>query len=185
MYADMRLTIDIIKIIGGTRKSKNRVKKIDGAIYEYYKKHELENIKKEWSKLGLSECLMRILRQTVNAYYRKEYAVTVIVLSTQWEDIICKKAHDNGRKTTKTTKKYFSKLLARNGYTMIFKSYYDDYIMYNCNSSKDTIVDVPGRHSAAHGFYASYPTRKAALNAILFTHFLLKLEPLEEDKTNG
>ena len=185
LYADMRLTIDIIKIIGGTRKSKNRVKKIDGAIYEYYKKHELENIKKEWSKLGLSECLMRILRQTVNAYYRKEYAVTVIVLSTQWEDIICKKAHDNGRKTTKTTKKYFSKLLARNGYTMIFKSYYDDYIMYNCNSSKDTIVDVPGRHSAAHGFYASYPTRKAALNAILFTHFLLKLEPLEEDKTNG
>lgn len=185
LYADMRLTIDIIKIIGGTRKSKNRVKKIDGAIYEYYKKHELENIKKEWSKLGLSECLMRILRQTVNAYYRKEYAVTVIVLSTQWEDIICKKAHDNGRKTTKTTKKYFSKLLARNGYTMIFKSYYDDYIMYNCNSSKDTIVDVPGRHSAAHGFYASYPTRKAALNAILFTHFLLKLEPLEEDKPNG
>ena len=90
-----------------------------------------------------------------------------------------------GERQQRQQRSIFSKLLARNGYTMIFKSYYDDYIMYNCNSSKDTIVDVPGRHSAAHGFYASYPTRKAALNAILFTHFLLKLEPLEEDKTNG
>jgi hypothetical protein len=57
--------------------------------------------------------------------------------------------------------------------------------MYNCNSSAETILDVPGRNSAAHSFYESYPTRKAALNAILFTDFLLNLEPLEEENING
>lgn len=179
--ADIKLTLDIIDIVGGTRKSKNRVKKIDRVIYGYYTKPTIEKMKKEWRELNLPEHWMRILHQAVQAYHRKEYAITVIVLSTQWEGIIYRKAHDNGRKISKKTKEYFSTIVEQNNYLEIFKSYYDDFIMYNCNSSADTIVDVPGRHSAAHSFYESYPTRKAALNAILFTDFLLRLKPLEEE----
>ena len=179
--ADIKLTFDVIDIVGSTHKSKNRVKKIDHAIYGYYTKPAIEEMKKEWRRLDLPEHLMRILHQAVQAYHRKEYAITVIVLSTQWEGIIYRKAHDNGRKRTKKTKEYFSTLTSQNNYLEIFKSYYDDFIMYDCNSLEETIADVPGRHSAAHSFYETYPTRKAALNAILFTDFLLRLKPLEEE----
>ncbi len=171
----------MIDIVGSTRKSKNRVKKIDRALYGYYTKSVIEGMKKEWRGLDLPEYLMRILHQAVQAYHRKEYAITVIVLSTQWEGIIYRKAHDNGRKSTQKTKEYFSTLASQNNYLEIFKSYYDNFIMYNCNSPEEAIADVPGRHSAAHGFYEKYPTRKAALNAILFTDFLLRLKPLEEE----
>lgn len=179
--ADIKLTFDVIDIVGSTRKSNNRVKKIDRAIYGYYTKPVIEGMKKEWRGLDLPEYLMRILHQAVQAYHRKEYAITVIVLSTQWEGIIYRKAHDNGRKRISKTKEYFSTLASQNNYLEIFKSYYDDFIMYDCNSLEETIADVPGRHSAAHSFYETYPTRKAALNAILFTDFLLRLKPLEEE----
>jgi len=183
--ADIKLAFDVIDVVGSTRKSKNRVKKIDSVIYGYYTKPIIESMKKEWRGLDVPEHLMRILHQTVQAYHRKEYAITVIVLSTQWEGIIYNKAHDTGRKNIKKTKKYLTEITKQNNYLEIFKSYYDDFIMYNCNSPEDTIVDVPGRNSAAHSFYDKYPTRKAALNAILFTDFLLRLKPLEEETTNG
>jgi hypothetical protein len=183
--ADLKLTIDVIDVIGSTRKSKNRVRRIDNVVYSYYTKPIIEGMKKDWRKLELPEHLMRILHQAVQAYHRKEYAITVIVMSTQWEGIIYSKAHDNGRKKTEKTKKYLAALAEQNNYLEIFKSYYDEFIMYNCNSPAETIMDVPGRNSAAHSFYESYPTRKAALNAILFTDFLLNLEPLEEENENG
>lgn len=183
--ADLKLTLDVVDVIGSTRKSKNRVRQIDRAVYGYYTKSVIESMKKEWRKLDLPEHLMRILHQAVQAYHRKEYAITVIVLSTQWEGIIYSKAHDNGRKDTKKTKRYLAALAEQNNYLEIFKSYYDEFIMYNCNSPAETIVDVPGRNSAAQSFYETYPTRKAALNAILFTDFLLSLEPLEEENING
>ena len=41
-------------------------------------------------------------------------------------------------------------------------------------------IDVPGRHSFAHAWYTKYPTRKSALNAILFTDFLLSLKAKEQ-----
>lgn len=179
--ADFDLSLKIIDIIAETRKSKNRINKIDKAVFAYYTKDRIEETKKRWRTLGMPEHQMRILHQAVKAYHRREYALTVIVLTTQWEGIIYRKAHDNGRKDTKKTKKYLSALAEQNDYLEIFKSYYDEFIMYNCNSSAETIDDVPGRHSAAHNFYEKYPSRKAALNAILFADFLLNLKPLEEE----
>ena len=179
--ADFGLTSDIFEIISKTRKSKNRIKRIDRAVFTYYTKEKIEKTKKNWRTLGLPEHQMRILHQAVQAYHRKEYALTVIVLTTQWEGIIYNKAHDSRRKITSRTKDHVAKLVQQNDYAEIFKSYYDDFIMYQCNSVEESIDDVPGRHSAAHNFYGKYPTRKAALNAILFTDFLLNLEPLEEE----
>ena len=43
---------------------------------------------------------------------------------------------------------------------------------------EDFIPNVPGRHITAHTLSFDYITKKAALNAILFTDFLLDLEPL-------
>ena len=50
------------------------------------------------------------------------------------------------------------------------------YIFYDCNSSTDVIDDVPGRHGVAHSYYQKYPSKKAALNAILFADFLMKIK---------
>lgn len=184
-HAELSFTGDILEAIRHTKKSKNRVKKIDRIVFDYYTDDVVEMMKKDWRKLELPEYLMRILHQAVQAYHRKEYAISVIVLSTQWEGIIYSKAHDVGRKRTERTKKHLMALIEENNYLDIFQSYFDEFIMYNCNSSDETIKDVPGRNSAAHSFYDSYPTRKAALNAILFTDFLLNLQPMEEEEEDG
>ena len=126
-----------------------------------------------------------MLHHAVQAYHLKEYAITVTVLATLWEGIIYKKTHDSRRKTGKLTKDNFGKLTERNDYGEIFKSYFDEFIMYNCNSSEEVIDDVPGRNSIAHSIYKKYPSKKAALNAILFTDFLIGLEPLKEEIDNG
>lgn len=183
-HAELSFTRDILEAIRHTKKSKNRVKRIDKVVFDYYTDDVVEKMKIDWRKLDIPEYLMRILHQAVQAYHRKEYAITVIVLSTQWEGIIYSKAHDAGRKKTERTKKHLMALIEENNYLEIFQSYFDEFIMYNCNSSDETIKDVPGRNSAAHSFYDSYPTRKAALNAILFTDFLLHLQPMVED-TSG
>lgn len=183
--AKLSVTKDILEVIQHTRKSKNRVKKIDKIVFGYYTDSTVETIKKEWRQLGIPEHLMRILHQAVQAYHRKEYAITVIVLATQWEGIIYNKVYDSGRKKTEQTKKHLMTLIKENNYSEIFQSYFEDFIMYNCNSPAEVIKDVPGRNSAAHSFYDSYPTRKAALNAILFTDFLLHLQPITEEKEHG
>ena len=54
----------------------------------------------------------------------------------------------------------------------------ETFIYYNCSSPEEVKQDVPGRHAIAHGWYRTYPTRKTALNAILFTDFLIDLKPI-------
>ncbi len=45
-------------------------------------------------------------------------------------------------------------------------------------SDESGLLVVKDRHGVAHGWYSHYPNKKAALNAILFTGFILNLEPL-------
>ena len=47
--------------------------------------------------------------------------------------------------------------------------------------------DVPGRHPVAHSWYNSYPSKKMALNAILFTDCLINISELQtmEENNNG
>ena len=68
-------------------------------------------------------------------------------------------------------------LIDENGYDEIFDSFCEEFIFYDCRKPGDVIADVPGRHGIAHSWYDKYPSKKMALNAILFTDFLLHLEP--------
>ena len=169
-------------VLEHTRKSKSRVKKLDGLILSYYDDKYVEAQKKSWRNLGLPEYMTRIFHQAVQAFHRKEYAITVIVLSTFWEGIINRKSGvvDGTHVNSRDTKENFKGLVEENGSEVIISSFYDEYIMYQYREKADLIDDVPGRHGVAHGAYNGYPSRKAALNAILFTDFLLKLEPAEE-----
>ncbi len=170
---------DINDILSSTRQSKNRIKKIDACIFSYYNDLEIDSIKKYWRSLDLPSYIMRILYQAIKAYKNKEYAVTTIVLSSLWEGIVANKASHNGYRVGKQTKERFNELIMSNDFPAIFSDFYDKYIMYDCHSTDDVIDDVPGRHGIAHGWYSKYPSRKAALNAILFTDLLLQLKPIQ------
>ena len=182
---DREMVMDFWDILDTTRKSKSRVKKIDKLIYDTYSKNRIEQIKKNWREKDVPEHKMRMMHQAVQAYHRKEYAITVVMLSTLWEGIIYDKAKDKRGKKGRRTKEDFEKLISQTEYDTLFYSFFDEYIMYDCRSVEDVKEDVPGRNSSAHSWYTKYPSRKAGLNAILFTDFLLDLEPIEEEITNG
>ncbi len=177
--ADLNLAIDILDIIDATRKSKSRIKQIDKAVFAYYTKKEIEEIRKSWRELGLPAFRVKILNQAVRAYHRKEYALTVSTLVSMWEGIIAQKSYiQDDYRTSSKTRQNLTKLIEANEFDAIFSSYCEEFIFYNCTKPEDVKPDVPGRHEIAHSWYDKYPNKKMALNAILFTDFLLKLDPL-------
>ncbi len=175
---EYELLINFCDLIDTTKKSKNRIKKMDQIIFAHFSKDRSESLKKEWRRYGIPKHKMRMMHQAVQAYHRKEYALTVVMLSTLWEGIIYDKADDSSRKNGKRTKKNFQKLVSQSEYNEMVQSFFDEYIMYECRSEDDVKEDVPGRNSSAHSYYRKYPSRKAALNAIIFTDFLLRIPNL-------
>lgn len=183
--ADQKLVYKVLDVVNATRKSKNRIIRIDKLIFDYYSKAKIEDIRKSWRNMNVPSFKVRMMNQAVQAYHRREFAITVVVLSTLWEGIIYEKLKDNRRKNGKRTKENFEILIEDNQYDEIFNSFFSEYIMYDCKSVEEIKDDVPGRNSIAHGWYDKYPTKKAALNAILFTDFLLRLEPVDKEKQDS
>ena len=185
--ADFRIVDAMLEIIDTSRVSKNRVKRIDKLIFSYYNKEEINNLKRGWRRMKLPSYMTRILVQSVQAYHRREYALTVSALSTLWEGIIQEKMSDSGYRISRKTRENLTKLIEENEFDKIFSSFCEEFIFYNCTKPEDVKLDVPGRHGIAHCWYDTYPNGKMALNAILFTDFLLGLKPLEktEEETNG
>ena len=188
--ADMRLFREVNEIISTSRgASKTREKRIDKAILSYYTKTEIRRIKKAWWNTELDYCIKRTLSQAIEAYLRGEYALTISCLSTMWEGLIYIKANDvpsNERKRQRMdkTKEELKELVEYNDYELIFSDYFNDFIVSNCNEVKDVVDGVPNRHGVAHSWYRKYPNKKAALNAILLTDFIINLKPIEQTEEN-
>lgn len=178
--ADFRMVGDLIDILNTSRVSKNRVKRIDTLIFAYYDKEEINNFKHRWRRMNLPSYMTRILVQSIQAYHRREYALTVSALSTLWEGIIQEKTKDESFRISKKTRENLTKLIEENELNKIFSSFCEEFIFYNCTKPEEVKPDVPGRHGIAHCWYNEYPNRKMALNAILFTDFLLELRPIEK-----
>ena len=179
--ADFTIVDSMLEILDTSRASKNRTKRIDKLIFSYYDKDEINNLKRGWRKLNLPSYMVRILVQSIQAYHRKEYALTISALSTLWEGIIQEKVNDPEYRISKRTRENLSKLIEENEFDKIFNSFCEEFIFYDCRKPEDVKKDVPGRHCIAHCWYDPYPNRKTALNAILFTDFLLHLSPLERN----
>lgn len=179
--ADFRIVDAMLEILNTSRVSKNRVNRIDRLIFSYYDKEEINNFKRRWRQMNLPSYMTRILVQSVQAYHRREYALTVSALSTLWEGIIQEKMNDNSYRISRRTRENLGKLIEENEFDKIFASFCDEFIFYNCTKPDEVKSDVPGRHGIAHCWYDSYPNRKMALNAILFTDFLLELKPIEKE----
>ena len=178
--ASFRIVDEMLEILNTSRASKNRIKRIDRLIFSYYDKDEIDNFKRRWRKMGLPSYMIRILVQAVQAYHRREYALTVSALSTLWEGIIQEKVNDYSYRVSRKTRENLTKLIEENEFDKIFSSFCEEFIFYDCRKVEEVKPDVPGRHGIAHCWYNTYPNKKMALNAILFTDFLLRLKPLEK-----
>ena len=182
--ADYTMVDEILEILDTSRASKNRIKRIDRLIFSYYNKDEINNLKRGWKQMNLPSYMIRILAQSVQAHHRREYALTVSALSTLWEGIIQEKAKDDSYRVSKKTRENLKKLIDENEFDRIFSSFCEEFIFYDCKKAEEVKPDVPGRHGIAHCWYNTYPNRKVALNAILFTDFLLGLKPLDKTEEN-
>ena len=166
---------DILKSSRGT--SKRREKRIDKAILNYYGRDEILTIKKQWKKSNLEPHIIRILTQALNAHLRGEYALTIACLSTMWEGLIHTKTFVVGRRNSEKTKKDFKQLISKNEYELIFADFYENFIVSQCNTPEEVIEGIPNRNGVSHSKYKKYPNKKASLNAILLTDFIISLQP--------
>ncbi len=184
--ADISLLYEFNNIVASSRgASKNREKRIDKAIISYYTDVKIRAIKKTWWKSELDYCIRKAICQSINAYLRGEYALTISCLSTVWEGLIYMKAKDvttleRKRQRMQETKQELKELVEHNDYKLIFSDYFDNFIVSNCNEVNDVMEGVPNRHGVAHSWYKKYPNKKAALNAILITDFIIDLQPIEQ-----
>lgn len=165
--------------------SKRREKRIDNAILSYYTDKEVKSIKKTWWNSDLDYCLKKTLCQAVNSYLRKEYVLTISCLATMWEGLIYIKAHnvlpeERKRQKMDITKQNLSELAKSNNYDKIFSDYFNNFIVSQCNKVSDVVDGVPNRHGTSHSWYKKYPNKKAALNAILLTDFIINLKPIKQ-----
>lgn len=184
---DFRLMSNVLQVFNTSKASKNRTKRIDKLIFSYYNKDTLNDLKRGWRQKNLPSYMTRILVQSIQAYHRREYALTVSALVTLWEGIIQDKASDSRYRTSTKTRENLTKLIEENKSDRIIASFCEEFIFYHCKNREEVKPDVPGRHCIAHSWYNTYPNRKMALNAILFTDFLLELKPLDktEETPNG
>lgn len=69
VIADFEIVGDLFEILGTSRASKNRIKRIDKLIFYYYNKDEINNFKRNWREMNLPSYMTRILVQAVQAYH--------------------------------------------------------------------------------------------------------------------
>lgn len=181
--AEESLIFSICDILDTSRgQSKRCEKRIDFAIFSYLTKTRLREIKSGWYHSDLDWPTKKTLCQAMEAFFRGEYALTISCLSTMWEGLIYIKAHgvtmvERQRQRMDKTKADLSFLTQFNDSEEIYSEFFDEFIVSQCDGINDVMDGIPNRHSAAHGWYKKYPNKKAALNAILLTDFLLTLEP--------
>ena len=104
-----------------------------------------------------------------------------------WEGLIYIKANnvsmqDRHRQRMTVTKQELEKLTKANDYSQVFSDYFNNFIVSQCDKVEDVIDGVPNRHGVSHSWYRSYPSKKASLNAILLTDFIIHLEALENNQ---
>jgi len=155
--------------------SKSRTKKLDKLIFDYYNVEEIKLIKRRWREnVELNACYKRIIGEAVRAYEKRNYATTVTLLTLLWQNLICLKADINSRQDSQI-KQALNKLIEQNGESKVYYDFFENCIYYQCYGYECVKNDVPGRHMVAHSWIKEYPNRKTALNAILFTDFIIAL----------
>lgn len=176
--ADIELVIEISDILATSRGlSKRRTQRVDKTVLDYYTKKETKRIKRKWNASDLELYIKKILGQALEAHLRGEYALTIACLATMWERLILQKYGLSGRRSQSKIKRDFAELIDQNDYEAIISDFYNNLIVSQCDTPDEVIDGVPNRNATSHGKYSKYPNKKASLNAILLTDFIISLEP--------
>lgn len=177
------LMTDVFDIIATSRgASKRREKRIDQVVFSYYTTTEIKNIKRRWKNSDLKPHIKKILGQAIEAHLRGEYVLTISCLASMWESLIYNRAGITIPLHQKKTKEEFKTLSERNGFDEIFYEFYDHLILGHVNSPEEAIDGVPSRNGCLHGQYKKYPNKKASLNAILLTDFIINFQTEEDEE---
>ncbi len=167
-------------IISSRGISKRCEKRVDKLIVDYYTKKKIKAIKRNWGGLEIKAHFKKILGHAVEAHLRGEYVLSISCLSTMWEELIHQKLRISGRYSQKKMGKDLNRLIEENRMKSIFGEFYIDYIICDCNAPEEVVEGIPNRNAVSHGKYNKYPNKKASLNALLITDFIMRLEPRRE-----
>lgn len=171
--------IPLNKILAKEMPSEKRIEAIDRFVFRRFGRDYIAGILEYWANLPIPSCVSRLMCEAVRAYRRKEYGLLTHSLPVQWDGIVKQKASLPERVKSSVLKTAVENLNSENSHPKTLYTFYDEFVMYQCDTSADYIPDVPGRNAIAHGWFPEYTSKKAALNAILFTDFLLHLGKLE------
>ena len=160
--------------------SRRREKRIDALIIDFYTKKRVRTLKQNWRRLNLMPHFKKILGHAVEAHLRGEYVLSISCLSTMWEELIHQKLRISGRYSQKKMGKDLNRLIEENRMKSIFGELYNNYIICDCNTSEEVLEGIPNRNAVSHGKYHKYPNKKASLNALLITDFVMRLKPRRE-----
>lgn len=175
------LMLDVSEVLASSRGvSKRCEKRIDKIVLSYYTSKEIKNIKRNWRNSNLEPHIKKILGQAIEAHLRGEYVLTISCLSSMWETLIYYRAGITRPLKQKETKEKLKMLTEENGLDDIFSDFYDNLILSHINTPEEVMEGVPNRNGSLHGKYKKYPNKKASLNAILITDFIISLEPKKE-----
>lgn len=183
ILADQSLVLSICDILNTSRGlSKRCERRIDAAVFSHFTEARLREMKSGWHHSQLDWPTRKTLCQAMEAFFRGEYALTTSCLSPIWEGLIYIKAHnvtmvERQRQRMEQTKADLAFLTQFNDAEEICSEFFNEFIVSQCDGINNVIDGIPNRHGVAHGWYKKYPNKKAALNAILLTDFLLALEP--------
>lgn len=170
----------IFEIVARTRTaSKSRKNQIDTFIFTTYNKAKMNSFKKEWRAAGLDYGVKKLLCQAIDCYNDKKYGLTVAAITPLWERIITQKANKSEKFKGDDIKECFITLTDYNDMPDIINQFYSNFIMGTCYSLSESSMEYPKRNAVSHGWFEKYPTRKMALNAILFTDLLLSLDVIK------
>ena len=174
--------LDVVEIMQNKR-IKNHSKHINAVVYKYVTQDSIDEIKRDWKSRQISKHIKRILCEALDAYKHKRYASTTIILSNMWQGMVADLSGYDDYRTHNKTKEQFAQILKEGNASQVVIQFFNEYIWKDCHSPEDVIDDIPGRNAIAHGWLmkAKYPSRKTALNAILFTHFLMDNYAYEDE----
>lgn len=176
----LSLLFKISNAVHHSRKKETLKRKIDVIFFDFFNRKRVEEMRKNWRHSCQNNTIVRMLNNAVKSFHRKEYDLTVCTLMSIWERIIKEKLRISYRISEKKQKESLNNLIVENNVDEPINKFCNNLVFYDCSSMNDVIPDVPGRHGIAHGWFDKYPSKKAALNAILFTDFLIWLQPKED-----
>ncbi len=167
---DFALVREILTIKNNATDIEAAIPKVDSIIFKYYTKEQIEKLLLKWSQC-VTDFRYKILVESIEAYDRQEYALTLCTLCCLWGNLINQIAMA-GETKIKDVRKSYQQISDEASW---YYKFFDNQIYYDCRSYDSIKDDVPGRNALAHGYFNAYPSRKATLNAIIFTDYLFDL----------